>query len=80
MDGIGLRVRFIVDGQFDGGWYALPRALTDCRRGQVVVGSPVPSDLFDLQWFPTLLTTEEIGDVMKYRASVFNTVFTGAEA
>ena len=46
----------------------------------MVVGSPVPSDLFDLQWFPTLLTTEEIGDVMKYRASVFNTVFTGAEA
>jgi hypothetical protein len=67
VDGVGQRLRFVVDGTFEGGWYALPRGLTDCRRGQVIVGSAVPSAMFDLQWFPTLLTQEEIGDVQKYR-------------
>jgi hypothetical protein len=68
------QIRFILDGAFvrgddpDGGWRALPRPITDCTTAaKVQISAEARVMMFDLQWFPTVLTREEVNDIMTNR-------------
>jgi hypothetical protein len=59
VSGDGPNVRFIADGEYVGSWQPMPRAITDCI-GRTKIASAVQASLYDLQWFPAVLTEGEV--------------------